>query len=183
MSATFPRVRRGQTGYDIEQVEDFLEDARRAYATALTTPTTIGSSQIRQTSFSLKKGGYSASHVDAALERLEEAFARRERDRGIATVGEESWYDDIRRQAEETLARLQREDCHRFRRTSGLTKGYKVAEVDAFARRLADFLQDGPEVTTREVRTVQFASQRGGYDEEQVDMVLDSVVTLMLAVR
>ncbi|MFC7430652.1 MULTISPECIES: DivIVA domain-containing protein [unclassified Agrococcus] len=181
MSATFPKVRRGQLGYDIEQVEDFLEDARRAYASD--SPTALDSSQIRQASFALAKSGYSPAHVDAALERLEEAFANRERERGIAAQGESAFFESIRSQAEETLARLQRADGERFRRVGSLTKGYKVAEVDAFAARLAHYLEDGPEITPREVRTVQFAAQRGGYDEDQVDLVLDSVVSLMLAVR
>lgn len=183
VSSTFPRVRRSQVGYDIEQVEDFLEDARRAYASNSTTPTAIDSSHIRQMSFALHKGGYSPAHVDAALERLEEAFARRERDRGIAEVGERAWYEDIRVQAEETLARLRRPDGERFAKVGSLTKGYRVKEVDGFAKRIADYLEDGPELSPRDVRTAQFAPQRGGYDEEQVDRVLDSVVSLMLAVR
>lgn len=183
VTSTFPRVRRSQSGYDIEQVEDFLEDARRAYASTSTTPTAIDSSHIRQMSFSLHKGGYSPAHVDAALERLEEAFAKRERERGIAAVGESTWYEDIRQQAEETLARLRRSDGERFSTVGSLTKGYRIKEVDAFAARVADYLEDGPEITPRDVRTAQFSAQRGGYDEEQVDRVLDSVVTLMLAVR
>lgn len=176
-------MRRSQLGYDIEQVEDFLEDARRAYATPSGQATAIESSTIRQMSFAMKKGGYSPSHVDGALERLEEAFARRERERGIAEVGEDEWFEDIQQQAAETLARLQRADGSRFDRVGAMTKGYRVRDVDAFAKRLAEYLEDGPEISTREVRTAQFAAQRGGYDEGQVDMVLDSVVALMLAVR
>jgi len=38
---------------------------------------------IRTTAFAMQKGGYSTSHVDAALERLEDAFASRERDRAF----------------------------------------------------------------------------------------------------
>ena len=181
MSATFPKVRRGQLGYDVEQVEDFLEDARRAYASD--SPTALDSSQIRQASFALAKSGYSPAHVDAALERLEEAFARREHERGIAEHGEEAWYAQIRERAVQVLAQLRRPDGERFRRVSRISRGYRVAEVDAFAARLADYLEDGPEITPREVRTVQFTAQRGGYDEDQVDLVLDSVVSLMLAVR
>jgi DivIVA domain-containing protein len=33
------------------------------------------------------------------------------------------------------------------------------------------------------VRTVVFTTQRGGYRESQVDLVLDAVVDVMLAVR
>ena len=31
MSTTFPRSRKSKQGYDVDQVEDFLEEARRAY--------------------------------------------------------------------------------------------------------------------------------------------------------
>ena len=86
--STFPRAKRSQPGYDIEQVEDFLEDARRAYATDARAATAIDSSAIRRTSFTMQKGGYSPAHVDAALERLEEAFARREHERGIVEHGD-----------------------------------------------------------------------------------------------
>lgn len=181
--STFPKVKRSQFGYDIELVEDFLEDARRAYATDVESATAIDSSTIRRMSFPLKKGGYSTEHVDAALERLEEAFAQRERERGIATLGEDGWYERVRENAEEMLGRLQRPAKERFARTGSFTRGYNVEQVDAFCERLAHYFQDGPEVTPKEVRTVSFDSQRGGYDEDLVDELLDAVVNVMLAVN
>ena len=181
--STFPRARRSQQGYDIEEVEDFLEDARRAYATDARAATAIDSSAIRRTSFSMQKGGYSPAHVDAALERLEEAFARREHERGILEHGEERWYGKVRERAREALDRLRLPDGERFRRVSRISRGYRVAEVDRFAGRIAEYLQDGPDMTAREVRTAQFDAQYGGYDEDEVDALLDTVVSLMLAVR
>ncbi len=181
--STFPRARRSQQGYDIEQVEDFLEDARRAYATDARAATAIDSSTIRRTSFSMQKGGYSPAHVDAALERLEEAFARREHERGILEHGEEEWYAKVRERALETLGRLRKPAGDRFRRVSRISRGYRVAEVDRFTDRIAAYLEDGPDMTAREVRTVQFDAQFGGYDEDEVDALLDTVVSLMLAVR
>jgi DivIVA domain-containing protein len=181
--STFPKARRSQLGYDIEQVEDFLEDARRAYATDARAATAIDSSAIRRMSFTMQKGGYSPAHVDAALERLEEAFARREHERGILEHGEEQWYAKVRERAREALDALRKPDGERFRRVSRISRGYRLAEVDRFAARIADYLQDGPEITAREVRTAQFESQFGGYDEDEVDALLDTVVSLMLAVR
>ena len=175
--STFPRARRSQPGYDIEQVEDFLEDARRAYATDARAATAIDSSAIRRMSFTMQKGGYSPAHVDAALERLEEAFARREHERGILEHGEAQWYAKVRER------RLRQPDGERFRRVSRISRGYRMSEVDRFAGRIADYLEDGPEMTAREVRTAQFDAQFGGYDEDEVDALLDTVVSLMLAVR
>lgn len=183
MMSTFPKARRSQPGYDIEQVEDFLEDARRAYATDARAATAIDSGAIRRTSFTMQKGGYSPAHVDAALERLEEAFARREHERGIVEHGEEEWYAKVRERASAALATLRQPDGERFRRVSRISRGYRLQEVDRFSARLAEYLQDGPEVTAREVRTVQFDAQFGGYDEDEVDALLDTVVSLMLAVR
>ena len=71
VSTTFPKTRRSAMGYDIAQVEDFLEDARRAYSSAAGTPAVLSSNGIRSTAFALQKGGYATASVDAALERLE----------------------------------------------------------------------------------------------------------------
>ena len=77
---TFPRARKGRLGYDLDEVEDFLEDARRAYTTESPDVSIVTADTIRTTAFAMRKGGYSTTHVDAALERLEDAFAARERE-------------------------------------------------------------------------------------------------------
>ena len=50
--------------------------------------------------------GDSPAHGDAALERLEEAFARREHERGIAEHGEEAGYAKIRERAVQVAAEI-----------------------------------------------------------------------------
>ena len=183
MSTTFPRTRRSRLGYDVEQVEDFLEEARRAYGAEPGEPTVVTAESIRHTAFALKKGGYSTTHVDAALERLEDAFSGRERDLELQRTGEPAWYDRARTIAQEVLDRLARRDGEKFQRVSGLSNGYDVSEVDRFATRLRDYFQDGAPMGVDEVRTIVFRSRRRGYREAQVDMLLDSVVDVMLAVR
>lgn len=88
MSTTFPRARKSKPGYNVDQVEDFLEEARRAYTADRGDLGVVTAASIRRTAFALQKGGYSTSHVDAALERLEDAFAARERERAFATTGD-----------------------------------------------------------------------------------------------
>lgn len=183
VSTTFPRVRRSELGYDVEQVEDFLEEARRAYGAGRGEPTVVSASSIRHTAFTMQKGGYSASHVDAALERLEDAFSNRERDRYLREHGEEAWFSDARARAQEMLDRLARPAGQRFMRVGALTSGYDVRDVDAFADRLTRYFQDGLVLTVDDVREVAFRPRRGGYREAQVDLLLDSVVDVMLAVR
>ncbi|CAN5143934.1 hypothetical protein BH09ACT3_BH09ACT3_11000 [soil metagenome] len=183
MSTTFPRVRGSHRGYDIEQVEDFLEEARRAYAAEPGAPVAVTAAGIRTVAFDLKKGGYSAAHVDAAFERLEDAFAGRERDRAIQEQGDEAWYNEARRTAQEILNRLGRPVGHRFDRVSLLGKGYHRKDVDAFAERLKEYFQHGKPLSVDEVRGAVFRQKSGGYREAQVDYLLDSVITIMLAVR
>ncbi len=62
-------------------------------------------------------------------------------------------------------------------------QGYSPKEVDAFTKRLTDYFQNGKPMSVEQVRTVTFAAKRGGYQETQVDLLLDAVVDVMLAVR
>ena len=55
--------------------------------------------------------------------------------------------------------------------------------VDAFAEQLTSYFQDGKPMSVDDVRTVAFRTRRGGYNEAQVDLLLDAVVGVMLAVR
>ena len=138
---------------------------------------------IRHTAFAMHKGGYSPEHVDAALERLEDAFAARERFQATRAGGEQAWMADAESTADVLVARLSRAPGHRFTRANVLAVGYKRVDVDRLANKLVKYFQDGRELTVDEVRTAVFRPERGGYREAQVDLVLDSVVDVMLAVR
>lgn len=183
VSTTFPKARRSVKGYDIAQVEDFLEDARRAYAAAAGTPAVLTSQRIRSTAFALQKGGYATPAVDAALERLEDAFAEREREAALAALGERAWYQRVRDEAQEVLDRVAGPKGRRFDRVSSFTLGYERKAVDVFCDRLVDYFQNGRALPIEAVRTVTFTPVRGGYREAQVDALLDAVVDIMLAVR
>ena len=183
MSTTFPRTRKSRRGYNVDQVEEFLEDARRAYSADSAANSVISADSIRTTSFIMQKGGYSTVHVDAALERLEDAFAVRERELAVQRAGNELWYGQARSTAQEILDRLSRPAGHRFARAGFLSDGYHRKDVDALAERLVRYFQDGAALSIEEVRTVVFRPRKGGYRETQVDLLLDAVVNVMLAVR
>ena len=121
--------------------------------------------------------------MDAALERLEDAFASRERERAFASQGDAAWYADARTAAQEILDRLARPEGQRFTRQGPLSTGYHVKDVDAFSKRLVDYFQNGKPMSVDQVRTVAFRSTKRGYSETQVDLLLDSVIGVMLAVR
>ena len=183
VSTTFPRTRRSRSGYNVDQVEDFLEEARRAYTADPRDPTVLAANGIRTTAFSMQRGGYSPTHVDAALERLEDAFASRERERSFAHSGDAAWYARARGSAQEILDRLAREPGHKFSRVGPLTTGYSARDVDAFATRLVGYFQHGKPMSVETVRTVVFAGSKRGYNETHVDLLLDAVIDVMLAVR
>jgi DivIVA domain-containing protein len=181
VSTTFPRARK--LGYDIDQVEDFLEDARRAYHAQPGEQTLVTSESIRQQAFTMKKHGYAPSHVDAALERLEDAFATKERERAFREQGDQAWYASARENAQVLLDRMVRPRGRRFRRVGFFTLGYAVREVDQLADRISAYFQAGRPLSIEDLRTTAFPAQRGGYNEAQVDVVIDSVIDVMLAVR
>lgn len=208
VTSTFPLARSGKPGYDAEEVDAFLERAREAFSAPISpapvspAPVSVGgeggvavahdaaatavltSDEIRHTAFRVVgKGGYSARHVDAALERLEEAFAGREREQAIARLGAEAYYAQARATAQEILDRLARPAGKKFRRLSPLTRGYHPADVDAFAARVSAYFENGQSLPIETVRTIAFRSRYRGYDEAQVDLLLDTVIGLMLAVR
>lgn len=182
MSSTFPHARRSEPGYDPDEVDEFLDRARRAY-TGEDSTVRLTATGIRRTGFTIRKGGYSAAHVDAALERLEDAFAGRERASVIAEHGDTAWYRDARTTGQEILDRLVRPQRHRFRRVGPFVVGYDPRDVDPLVDRISAFLQTGAPLPPEEVRTAAFRPRRGGYSEAQVDYLLDAAIAVMLAVR
>ena len=177
----FPRVTKRSRGYSVEQVDAFLEEARRSYESPPEQGLTAA--DIRHTAFDLTRGGYETGPVDAALERLEDVFAARERELRRQRLGDEASLAEARRSAQEIVSRLSRPENRRFSRTSVLSFGYNRSDVDRFARRLTRYFQEGKPLAVDEVRRVVFRPQRRGYREPQVDFLLDEVVEVMLAVR
>lgn len=178
---SFPRVKRGTRGYNTTEVDAFISQARVAYDNNIAGVVSLTSRSIRETSFDTHKGGYSTRHVDGALERLETAFAERERAVALATIGEGAWLEQSSQISEVLTSRFSRKPKHRFARVGLFTQGYAVTDVDAFTDRVVGFLLRGEEITVADVRSVTFRAARGGYEEAQVDAALDAVVELLLS--
>lgn len=184
MTSTFPLARSGTPGYDVAEVDAFLDRARASYSLPPGHDDAVSSIEIRRTAFRVvRKKGYSVRHVDAALERLDEAFAAREREQAIAQQGSEAYYSEVRATAQAIIDRLARGDGKRFRRVSPFTRGYHPKDVDAFAGRISAYFEQSRPLPVETVRTIAFRSRYRGYHEAQVDVLLDAVVDLMLAVR
>ncbi|MER7796087.1 DivIVA domain-containing protein [Microbacterium sp. NPDC096154] len=181
----FPVAQGREKGYDREAVDAFLDAARRSFELGTDRDGTrvLDARAVREAAFPLRRGGYQIAAVDAALSRVEDAFAARERERAIATVGPEAWVERARADAQVILDRMSRRPGERFDRVGILAYGYAPDEVDLVTDRLTRYFESGEPVTVEQVRAVAFRSVRGGYREEQVDALLDAVVDVMLAVR
>lgn len=179
-SLPFPRATGRTKGYDIAAVDAFLASARDAFEDASQSEMT--SAGIRKVAFALTPRGYRVDAVDAALGRIEDAFAARERDQALSRAGARAWVGTSRKLAQEVLDRLSRAPRQRFRRVNALRYGYRIDEVDVVADKIAAYLESGQPLTADQIRSVAFRMQRGGYDEVQVDAVLDAVIEVILAV-
>ncbi|GAA1990781.1 DivIVA domain-containing protein [Microbacterium pumilum] len=178
-TAAFPEARGREKGYEKHAVDAFLARARAAFEDG---GEHLTAADVRQVSFALARHGYEIAPVDAALGRIEDAFAARERAEVLTTVGAGAWVGRTRDTAQTVLDRLARPKRERFDRVSILRYGYRVDEVDLVSDKIARYLETGDSVTVEQVRSVAFRMQRGGYREAQVDAVLDAVVDVMLAV-
>jgi DivIVA domain-containing protein len=182
MSTTFPRMRGRRLGYDTDEVDQFLARVKAAYDDGRS-PARVSAADIRRTAFSMQRGGYATAAVDAALERLEDAFAVRERENAVRAGGERAYYASTRQLAKEIIGRLERPDGRRFTRVGFSRIGYSVPDVDRFAHEARSYFEDGSNVPVERVRSIAFRPKRGGYSEAQVDLLIDGLVETMLAVR
>ncbi|HEY1156835.1 MAG TPA: DivIVA domain-containing protein [Arthrobacter sp.] len=183
--ASFERVQRTEYGYNAKQVDQFLQRARVSLETPQAATEPVNSSDVRAVSFDPVKGGYSAAVVDAALDRLEDAFARRERDELIAAQGEEAWLREIGNLSGILRGRLHRPDGDRFRRPSKKKgRSYNTDDVDRLCHELIAYLEQDKPLSVDSVRRAVFRPAVGqeGYEESQVDAFLDRVVELMAAI-
>jgi DivIVA domain-containing protein len=180
MPSTFPRERPRRFGYDPQEVDRFIAAARMEFDRHVGE---IRAVDIRRTAFTMRRGGYATAAVDAALERLEDAFAVREREAVIRSGGERAYYAGTRQLAKEIIGRLERPRGKRFARVAFSRIGYSVTDVDRFAEEARSYFEDGSAVPVERVRSIAFRPKRGGYDEGQVDLLIDGLVEAMLAVR
>lgn len=184
-SSPFARVSRREFGYNARQVDKFLTRARAFYNSDGADGEPVTSADVRTMAFHPSRGGYEPQAVDAALDRLEDVFAQRERDALIASKGEQAWLMQIGRNSAVLRGRLHRAPGERFRRpTRKNAISYNVADVDALCNELLGYFENDTPLSVDVVRRAVFREARGeeGYEETQVDAFLDRVVELMAAI-
>lgn len=184
-SSPFARVGRRSYGYNTRQVDRFLVRARNFYNNGESGDGPITSAQVRAIVFEPAKGGYEPQDVDAALDRLEDAFAQRERDQLIEAKGEDAWLMQIGRASAILRGRLHRAPGERFRRpTKKKALSYNTEDVDALCEKLLRYFENDLPLSVDVVRRAVFRETVGpaGYEENQVDAFLDRVVELMASI-
>ena len=184
MSGTmFATVRGFKRGYDRDEVDEYFAHARQQYEHA--PADALSSTDVRRVGFDLVRGGYVTGAVDAALDRLEQAFLARTRAEFVGRNGQRAWMDRLGEQAGTLYGRLRRPDGDRFAQPHGRGQGYEPADVDALCHRLIAYFDNGAKLTAGEVRSATFRARRGknAYDEDSVDAFLARAVDVLLGVE
>ncbi|WP_151952900.1 DivIVA domain-containing protein [Brevibacterium sp. Marseille-P9724] len=184
MEKSFPRMSGWKSGYDPGQVDSFFKRARESYEREQPGPGDLDARAVRTVGFDLVRRGYHVGVVDAALDRLEDAFAKSSRERLIAEEGEKAWMDRLSSAAGSLQARLERPRGERFELAADRTIGYDLAEVDQLCDKISAYFTQGRAMSVDEVRRVLFRTRRGerAYDEDEVDAFIDRVVEVMASV-
>jgi DivIVA domain-containing protein len=175
VSFPFPNAKPNKLGYRPADVDDFIAQSRVVF----NSNQIDALPDIRDKEFTLEKGGYSVSAVDAALDRLEDTFAAR-RLQSFLDAGQ---LDDLLDRLNELkvllVGRVERPTRKRFSTTGLVFRGYSRKEVDIFVRLVNSHLDGGQKMSLDAVRKVLFTPKRGGYVESQVDLFIDKVVELI----
>ncbi|MGA7203755.1 MAG: DivIVA domain-containing protein [Specibacter sp.] len=184
-NSKFKLVGAKEVGYNVKQVDVFLDRARSYFLNSDSHGTAITSLDVRTASFDPSRGGYNSQAVDAALDRIEDEFVLREKNLLIAAEGEKAWMLKIGKTASVLRGRLHRPDGERFRRPKRKNQqGYSIADVDLLCHELLVYIEDNGQLSVDVVRRAVFAPVAGGegYEESQVDAFLDKVVELMASI-
>lgn len=183
MARSFPTVGIFRHGYHRDEVTEFMLQATRAYERlAQQRETDWDAARIRGASFKLVRGGFDPRTVDRALDRLEDAFARRARTTGM-TRDPGRWRARAADLEASLLGRLERPVGQRFARPRLGRAGYDKREVDALLDEVTAQLRHDSGLRGADVRGATFRRARGrrAYAEAVVDAYLDRVVEALVA--
>lgn len=183
MSAMFTAVSKLRTGYDQAQVEEFFSLARSVYEGS--THAEVTAATVREATFELVRGGYATATVDAALDRLEQAFVARTRADVIASQGQQAWMGQLADQARTLYPRLSRPARKRFAPPAKGERGYHPDDVDELCTRMVAYFDRGAALTSDDVRGATFRRKdgAGGYAEGPVDAFFSRAVEILLGVE
>lgn len=174
MTAHFLHVPTDELGYEPKSVDAVIETARRQFADPGSH--VLDASMLRRSQFSLEKGGYRIDSVDAALDRLDDAFAQQEANRILVRKGHQGAQEHLLELKETLLSRTGRGRSKAFTRNSWWLKGYSVRQVDNLLQSVEAALEGKASVAVAQLRQATFSPKWAGYSEAQVDAYLDRLV-------
>jgi DivIVA domain-containing protein len=174
MTANFLRVPHNELGYQTAEVDAVIEVARAQFANPGSH--VLEASSLRTTQFTLTKGGYQIDSVDAALDRLDDAFAEQEANRLLIRNGHQGAVERLAAMRQALTTRGQRGARRVFTRQRWWLKGYSVRQVDQLVKRVTMTLEGEAAVGIHQLRQVTFGPKWAGYNEAQVDAFIDRAV-------
>lgn len=191
-ASAMERVGKRKLGYNVAQVNAFLERAHTLYESD---EARLTQKDIQEVSFDLERNGYIIGQVDAALSRLERAVVDKCTEQELAQCGRVAWKARVEVLYRKLLQHAQRDYRDRFDRGSSRHPSYARKQVDIMVDQALDkiALMLGHELeweTDKEtlqdidsayVSNVIFTQKNGkhGYDERQVDYYLNACVRLL----
>ncbi|MDE2410026.1 MAG: DivIVA domain-containing protein [Actinomycetales bacterium] len=174
MTAHFLRVPEDELGYETTEVDGVIELARSQFANPASH--VLDASSLRTKQFTTVKGGYRIDSVDAALDRLDDAFAEQEANRLLVRKGHQGAGEHLAELKSTLLGRTSRGRSKAFNRQPWWQKGYSVRQVDQLLQRVSQTLEGEPSVGVPQLRQVTFSPKWAGYTEAQVDAFLDRAI-------
>lgn len=186
------RVGKRKLGYNVAQVDAFLERAHTLYESD---EARLTQQDIQEVSFDLERNGYVIGQVDAALSRLERAVVDKCTEQEISECGRVAWKARAEELYRKLLKHAQRDYRERFDNGASRRPSYARKQVDIMVDQALDkiALMLGHElewetdentlndINSTYVSNVIFTQKTGkhGYDERQVDYYLNACVRLL----
>jgi DivIVA domain-containing protein len=174
MTAHFPKTSSKEQGYSPAQVDELISRARQQFANP--SSHSIASQTLRTAQFELVPGGYVIEAVDAALDRLDDAFAVQDAKRLVAQVGEHGAAQHVLDLQILLNGRVERPAGRKFTRNKWWLKGYSTKQVDQVLNLVRRQLAGKTSVPVDTLREVTFRPKWGGYVENQVDAFIDRTI-------
>lgn len=186
------RVGKRKFGYNVSQVNEFLERAHKLY---VSDNMDLTQKDIQEVSFDLERDGYVISQVDATLSRLENAVVDKATEYDIMHRGRVVWKAEIEDIYRTLLKHAKRAERQRFAPGEPKHPSYDRTQVDELVNQILDKIAISlghraswdtdedilKEITDDFVSDVVFTQRVGkrGYDERQVDYYLNSCIRVL----
>lgn len=193
-SATIARAGKRKWGYDVGQVDAFLERAHTLYEDD---EPKMSQEDIQNVSFALEKDGYVISQVDAALNRLEKAVVDKQTQWDVTHFGRVAWRAATEQLAHSLYGRADRPEKDRFEPGASRHSSYDRKQVDRLVNQVIGKIRRelgeseehesdavrklDAELTSTRVSNIIFTQRIGkrGYSERQVDAYLNRAIQVL----